>query len=429
MNNESIIIGAGAAGLLCALELARAGKKVTVLEANGTPGGRMHTLHGHGFTQPVEAGAEFIHGDLPVTLGLVKEAGLAIERAGGQMIQLDKGKLMPRSEGESDWDEMMEKMQSITGDMPFAAFLQQFFAGDEYTALRKQATRFAQGFDLADINRVSTKALAREWADEDDGHQHRIPAGYSALAVYLQQQAEQLGVVFHFNTVAQTITWQPGKVAVQTTDGVVYEAAQTVITIPVSLLSTGAAGTRAGAVQFQPALNQYHAAAADVGYGSVIKILLQFSEAFWLNIISRPGFFLTPYQVPTWWTQGDAAMPLLTGWLNGSQAGELLQATNEQLLTIALDSLSGAFAINRGQLQQRLTAWHVANWHTHPFAAGAYSYDTPETAQARNLLCTPVANTIYFAGEALYRGNVPGTVEAAFESARITAKQCLLSTI
>src|SRR5882757_5556436 len=59
MEDKVIIIGAGAAGLMAARELLAAGMATIVLEAAGAPGGRIRTLHGNGFSKPVEAGAEF----------------------------------------------------------------------------------------------------------------------------------------------------------------------------------------------------------------------------------------------------------------------------------------------------------------------------------------------------------------------------------
>ena len=44
MNTEIIIIGAGAAGLMSARELAKAGKKVVILEARNRIGGRILSL-------------------------------------------------------------------------------------------------------------------------------------------------------------------------------------------------------------------------------------------------------------------------------------------------------------------------------------------------------------------------------------------------
>ena len=45
---------------------------------------------------------------------------------------------------------------------------------------------------------------------------------------------------------------------------------------------------------------------------------------------------------------------------------------------------------------------------------GGYSYSLPASEQAKKVLATPVENTLFFAGEALYAGDAPGTVEAAF---------------
>jgi monoamine oxidase len=43
-SDQIIVIGAGAAGLMAARELGRAGKKVTILEARDRCGGRIHPL-------------------------------------------------------------------------------------------------------------------------------------------------------------------------------------------------------------------------------------------------------------------------------------------------------------------------------------------------------------------------------------------------
>ena len=74
MNNaDVIIIGAGISGLVAARELCRAGQRVIILEARNRCGGRIHTLSQQEFPVIAETGAEFIHGKLPATLGLLKE--------------------------------------------------------------------------------------------------------------------------------------------------------------------------------------------------------------------------------------------------------------------------------------------------------------------------------------------------------------------
>lgn len=68
-----VIVGAGAAGLMAARALARAGKRVTIMEARDRCGGRIHPLPASEFGYAADGGAEFVHGEAPVTRGLARE--------------------------------------------------------------------------------------------------------------------------------------------------------------------------------------------------------------------------------------------------------------------------------------------------------------------------------------------------------------------
>ena len=58
-----IVVGAGAAGLMTARELGRAGKRVTILRDRC--GGRIHPLPVAEFGCSAEGGAEFVYGEAP----------------------------------------------------------------------------------------------------------------------------------------------------------------------------------------------------------------------------------------------------------------------------------------------------------------------------------------------------------------------------
>src|SRR5580765_6661234 len=91
MKFDVIIVGAGAAGLMAMKDLVDAGYKVCLLEAASIAGGRIATLYNEELKESFETGAEFIHGDLPLTLQLLNEAGISYTKVKGEMISVKNG--------------------------------------------------------------------------------------------------------------------------------------------------------------------------------------------------------------------------------------------------------------------------------------------------------------------------------------------------
>lgn len=124
-NADIIIIGAGAAGLVAGRELSKAGKKVLLLEAQNRIGGRIHTITVPGFSMHLEAGAEFIHGEMPVTQALLNEAGIPYFKNEGNYYNIRNGKFLEPEDNDSDFSILYKKAASLKNDLPFAEFLHQ----------------------------------------------------------------------------------------------------------------------------------------------------------------------------------------------------------------------------------------------------------------------------------------------------------------
>lgn len=92
------------------------------------------------------------------------------------------------------------------------------------------------------------------------------------------------------------------------------------------------------------------------------------------------------------------------------------------MLKKGLESLANIFSMDVPALESNLVGWHVMNWRNEAFTRCAYAYETVASMHAKRILNTPLANTIFFAGEALHEGPERGTVEGALLTAERMAE-------
>lgn len=433
---DVLVIGAGAAGLMAAYTIAKTGKSVIILEARNRCGGRIHTIKNESFFKHAELGAEFIHGDLPVTLNLLKEAGIGYTNVNAEMWNYRDGQFNKDMEHLPEWDELIEIIEHLDEDISIGDLLKSKFHGPEHRYFKKSVIKFVSGYDTANPNKASVFALLKEWKSEDNSAQHRVKGGYGAMIKYLEQQCGKHNGRVFLNSAVKEINWRTGNVNVITDDGNSYEAARILLAVPLGVLQ--ATGDDQCAIQFYPLIRPQKKAIDEMGFGTVIKVLLEFNELFWEDeqtaalaggSLKNMGYLLSDEVIPTWWTQFPDHSPILTGWLGGPGAAERKDTDEEVILAEALQSLANIFKRDVEELKDMLVAFNIVNWTKEAYTHGSYGYDTIEAHASRKVLNEPVDDTIFFAGEYLYEGPAMGTVEAALTSGEEMAKKMVESFI
>lgn len=400
-----IIVGAGAAGLVAASELS-ALCEVTLLECRNTVGGRIRTsVSGENV---IEEGAEFVHGDTPVTNKLLNEAKLKPVKLTGKMLRKEGREWIEEEDMIEGWDDLVNTMKGQRKDTTMQEFLDKHYPAGKFDELRNHIRGFVEGFDVAGLDEVSVKALYEEWSNEGD--QFRLKSGYGSLVDHLANKCQAAGCHLVLNETVRQIDWQKNNITVYTASGRKYHGEKVLVTVPVSVLKDikGKAS-----INFTPPVDEYINAARHIGFGTVIKVIFNLKEKLW-----KPGtgFIFSNEKIPTWWTQHPVNNNLITGWVGGPAAASMSQHADDELLTIALISLANIFNMPAEDIRNIVVNSYVFNWSKHDESLGAYSFSTPASQDARKLLNTPLAGTVYFAGEGLYDGPYSGTVEAALSS-------------
>lgn len=393
------VIGAGAAGIAAARQIAAAGRKVIVIEATGTIGGRCITDTST-FAAPFDRGALWLHlTDANPVANLARGAGIDLVPAPrGQRIRI--GRRNARAAETEDFLVRLVRANRAIGDavrgkadMPAAAALSKDLG--EWSG----AVNFLLGPATTgkDLNALSAADLA--------SMQNRDPASATrqGLGTLIARLGEALPIVL--STPVTRIVWSGrGEVQIETAAGTL-SARAVILTASTNVLASGK-------IKFSPDLPKRQFDAADkLSLGSYDRVALAFNG----NPLGLAHNDAVIEQ------STDNRTGLLLANVNGSSLcqvdvagifGRDLAAQGGAAMTaFAIEWLTKLYG---SDVAKAVGKTATTRWNDAPYVMGAMSAAAPGGQPSRKVLMEPMGN-LFFAGEAAHETQW-GTVGGAWES-------------
>jgi monoamine oxidase len=417
---DALIIGGGIAGLTAARHLTEAGLRVTLLESRGRLGGRIYTLSTGGF--PVELGAEFVHGRPDEILALAAEGAMSLVPVQGNFRQKINGEWAKAGYLMEKVNELFAKLPAEEPDESFEYYLDRSGEDDD---VKRHALRYVEGFHAADPSLISARSLRRDSEAEkaiQGDHQYRIASGYETLVQTVVDRIDRKRCDIVMNAAVHEIVWRQGQVIARASTAE-YLAPRAIVTLPLGVL-------KSKSVVFSPALPEKQNAMSFLESGPAIRVTLSFEEKVWQRdpeMADLSFLFTDDPQFPTWWTSNPLAYPILTGWAAGPNTRVHAGRSKDDIVRSAVQALAQIMKIAEAELRRQMTQSFVHDWQADPFSRGAYSYAAVGGMDAAKTLAQPVADSLYFAGEATNSDGYNGTVHGAIATGLRAAKQLLQS--
>ena len=298
---------------------------------------------------------------------------------------------------------------------------------------------FVGGFHAADPARISTHSIiygdhaSREIEEDRLFH---IVGGYNKLLEALVRSLPDTVTVRTRLPVTQ-IDWRRDPVVVlagaeNSEQMQEFVAPRVVVTLPLGVLQQELQPL--GAVTFKPPLVEKRGALAKLAMGPVVRVTLRFDSVFWEDphvmgeqALRDPHFiFSDDPSFPTWWTAAPSLhLPLLVGWCAGPCAEAKATIEEGELCSQAIGALARILSLPESLIAQRLTHFYYHDWQSDPYSRGAYSYVLAGGMGAQQELARPLADRLFFAGEATQSDGHHATVHGAFSSGVRVAEEIL----
>ena len=381
---DVVVIGAGAAGLAAGHTLSASGLTFVVLEADARIGGRAHTEIMPDGT-PFDLGCHWMHSaSLNPFVETADALGVHYERREGYGRSafyqndhwLDDAEVAAGTQAMDDretavaaaWSQGMDQsvMETVDRDGPWTEVL------DYYDTLDSSSD--VDQISIGDV--VSYHDTEENWPVVD---------GYGALV-------SQWGatVPVSLNTAVISVRWDSSGVTVETNQGQI-QAKCAVIAVSTGVLASGD-------IQFSPELPiEKQSAIAALPLGNYNRIRLEIDRHEFPDdlaervVVSRPGY--SPIQI----SLGAYGFNCAIGIVAGRYADWLERGGTAASREAVIDALCYVFG---NDLRTKVKSDRQSAWRGNPFVRGAYSTSVPGQFHQRSVLAQPVADRLFFCGEA-----------------------------
>jgi monoamine oxidase len=271
----------------------------------------------------------------------------------------------------------------------------------------RRTTRYVEGFNAADAGTIGIASIAQDAqaADRIDGDRSfSVLNGYDSAPLTLLPGIEALDDKLQLNSVVERIAWKPGEATVHVRSALdgrreTLVARRVVVTVSLGVLQAEPDGH--SAIGFDPEPGEILAAARALAFGQAFRVTLRVHSSFWKHRpeLSGAGCISSEAPVfPIWWRPNP--VHILLGQSRMAVVGRAIEL---------LERIAGISPLP-------VLAADFHDWHADPFFSGAYSYVPAREVPAREAMATPVADTLYFAGEATDLDGHSATVHGAIAS-------------
>ncbi len=408
-NPDVVVIGAGAAGMAAGRTLRKAGISCVIVEAADRVGGRAHT-ESVSFGVPVDHGCSWVSGsDKNRFAKVARKKGFTLidhTNAGIDLFDLDGNRA-----SETEWAAYLRAVReteraptkagkkgkdvpasTVIKDMPYCATVQSWMGAMDYGV---------------DFDQVSTMEF---WDSADDQPSAFVAEGLGAVVA-----TQAKGLPIKLGTTVTTIDWSDKDVRVETSRGTLAAKA-CLVTVSTGVLN-------ANKIRFVPDLPDWkRQAAADIPMGLLVKVPMLFDGA---RLGLGENNWVT-YRIPED-SAGEAcyfiAWPCGHDYLFGNIGGRFGWALSREGPDAVVDyALTQLVRIVGSDARKHFIKGFATDWAENPLTLGAYGAVRPGADGARDILAEPLADRVFFAGEAM-GGARSALVNGAYNSGKAAAKK------